>query len=30
MLNDDQYVIHDIDTKDENFAQVVYSVNESF
>jgi hypothetical protein len=30
MLNDDQYVIHDIDTKDENFAQVVYSVNENF
>ena len=30
LLNDDQYVIHDIDFNDENFAQVTYSIKEEY
>ena len=30
LLNDEQYIVHDIDTKDENFAQVMYSIKEEY
>ena len=30
LLNDDQYVIHDINFNDESFAQVTYSIKEDY